>query len=71
MVNSNPVLLARHEVFFQEIIIDGPLGKVKYRTLRVGFQFIGSSHMYSFLWVIDAPDTKEEYLTYIDHIIKA
>ena len=34
ILNSNPVLVARHfqyrvEVFFKEIIVDGPLGKVK------------------------------------------
>ena len=35
---SNPVLLARHfqyrvEVFFKEIVLDGPLGKVKYYVI--------------------------------------
>ena len=34
ILNNNPVLLARHfqyrvEVFFKEILINGPLGKVK------------------------------------------
>ena len=79
ILNSNPVLLARHfqyrvEVFFTEIIIDGPLGKVKYHAIRVEFQFRGSPHIHSFLWVIDAPtltqETKNEYLNYIDRIIK-
>ena len=80
ILNNNPVLLARHfqyrvEVFFKEIIIDGPLGKVKYYAIRVEFQFRGSPHIHSFLWVIGAPvltkDTKNEYLQYIDHIVKA
>ena len=77
ILNSNPVLLARNFQFrvFTEIIIDGPLGKVKYHAIRVEFQFRNSPHLHSFLWVIDAPvltkDTKNEYLTYIDHIIKA
>ena len=59
------LFLARHfqfrvEEFFTEIIIDGPLGKVKYHAIRVEFQYRGSPH--SFLWVICAPvltkDTK-------------
>ena len=79
VLNSNPILLSRHfqyrvEVFFTEIIINGPLGKVKYHAIRVEFQFRGSPHIHSFLWVIDAPiltkETKNEYLNYIDHIIK-
>ena len=79
ILNSNPVLLARHfqyrvEVFFKEIIIDGPFGKVKYYAIRVEFQFRGSPHIHSFLWVINAPvltkNTKDEYLTYIDHVVK-
>ena len=58
--NSNPVLLARHfqygvEVFFKEIIIDGPFGKVKYYAIRVEFQFRGSPCIHSFLWAINAP----------------
>ena len=60
--------------FFQEIIIDGPLGKVKY-AVSLGFHFRGSPHIHSFLYVIYAPvltkDMKKAYLTYIDHIIKA
>ena len=79
ILNNNPVLLSRHfqyrvEVYFKEIIIDGPLGKVKYYAIRVEFQFRGSPHIHSFLWVIGAPvltkDTKNEYLQYIDHIVK-
>ena len=78
ILNSNPVLLARHfqyRVVFKEISIDGPFGKVKYFAIRVEFQFDGSPHIHSFLWVINAPvltkDTKDEYLTYIDNIVKA
>ena len=45
-LNSNHVLLARHfqyrvEVFFKEIIVNGPLGKVKYYAIRV--ELISSS----------------------------
>ena len=42
ILNSNPVLLARHfqyrvETFFKYIVIDGPLGKVQYYAIRVEF----------------------------------
>ena len=58
--NSNPVLLARHfqyrvEVFFKEMIIDCPFGKVKYYAIRFEIQFRGSPYIHSFLWVINAP----------------
>ena len=47
LLNSNPVLLARHfqyrvEVFYKEIVINGPLGKVKFHVIRIEFQFRGS-----------------------------
>ena len=80
VLNSNPVLLARHfqyrvEVFFREIVVDGPLGKVTYHAIRVEFQVRGSPHIHSFLWIIDAPvltkETKDEYIHFIDQVIKA
>ena len=50
--------------FGRKSIIDGPLGKVKYYAIRVEFQFTGSPHIDSFLWVIGAPvltkDTKKK-----------
>ena len=76
----NPVVLARHfqyrvEVFFKVIIIDGPLGKVKYHAVRVEFQVRGSPHINSFLWVLNAPiltkDNVDEYRQFIDSIVKA
>lgn len=79
-LNFNPVLLARHfqyrvEVFFKEIIVNGPLGKVSYHAIRVEFQIRGSPHIHSFLWVLNAPTlTKndiEEYIRFIDAIVKA
>ena len=59
-LNLNPVLLACHfqyrvEVFFKVIVVDGPLGKVKYHAIRVEFQVRGSPHIHSFLWIMDAP----------------
>lgn len=69
ILNMNPVLVARNfqyrvEVFFKEIVLDGPLGKVKYHVIRVEFQVRGSPHVHVFLWIIDAPvltkENKEE-----------
>ena len=43
LLNDNPVLVARHfqykmQVFFNEIVLDGPFGKTKYYALRIEFQ---------------------------------
>ena len=79
-LNLNPVILARHfqyrvEIFFKVIVINGPLGKVKYHAIRVEFQVRGSPHVHSFLWVIDAPiltaDNVKEYRQFVDSIIKS
>ena len=48
--NNNPVIAARHfqyrvEVFFKEIILDGPFGKTKYYTIHFEFQEKGSPHV--------------------------
>ena len=78
-LNLNPVLLARHfqfrvEVFFKKIIVDGPLGKVKYYAIRVEFQVRGSPHIHSFLWVFNAPvlsvDAIDEYILFVDAIVR-
>ena len=52
-LNMNPVLPARHfqyrvEVFFKVIVLNGPLGKVKYYAIRVEFQVRGSPDIHSF-----------------------
>ena len=59
-LNSNPVLIARHfqyrvQLFFKEILIDGPLGKTEFYVYRVEFQVRGSPHIHSFLWIKNAP----------------
>ena len=43
LFNDNPVLVARHfqhkvQVFFNGIVLDGPLGKTKYYALRIEFK---------------------------------
>ena len=79
-LNLNPVLLARHfqyrvEVFFKEIVVNGPLGKVTYYAIRVEFQVRGSPHIHSFLWVLNAPiltkDNIDEYVRFVDAVIRA
>ena len=79
-LNLNPVLLARHfqyrvEVFFKEIVVNGPLGKVVYHAIRVEFQVRGSPHIHSFLWVLNAPiltnENIEEYVLFVDAVVKA
>ena len=52
LLNNDPVLVARHfqykvEVFFKDIILDGPLGKTKYYAIRIEFQERGSPHFHS------------------------
>jgi len=78
-LNLNPVLLARHfqyrvETFFQTIIVNGPLGKVRYHAIRVEFQVRGSPHIHAFLWVVNAPilteETADEYVAFVDRVVK-
>ena len=79
ILNNNPVLLARHfqyrvEMFFKDIVVDGPLGKTKYYAIRVEFQARGSPHIHSLLWILNAPvlnqNNKEDYIAFVDNIIK-
>ena len=65
LLNNNPVLVARHfqykvEVFFKEIIIDGPLGKTNYYAISIEFQERGSPHVHSFIWILNAPNIQNE-----------
>ena len=82
ILNSNPVLLARHfqyrvEIFFREIILisDGPLSTVNYYAIRVEFQVRGSPHIHSFLWVLNPPTlietTIDEYIAFLDQTVCA
>ena len=65
LLNNNPVLAARHfqykvEVFFKEILLDRPLGKIKYYAVLIEFQERGSLHVHSFLWTFNAPNIENE-----------
>lgn len=62
-LNLNPVLLACYFQYWVEIFfkaIHGPLGKVKYHTLRVESQVCRSPHVYSFSWIIDDSEAKKQ-----------
>ena len=74
-LNKNLVLVARHfqcmvELFLKTIILDGPLGKTKYYTIRTEFQIRGSPHVCSFIWILNAPTLNksdiEEHIMWID-----
>ena len=82
LLNSNPVFVKRHfqyqvEVFFKEIIADGPLGRTKYLhyAICVEFQVCGSPNANCFLWVANALNStsknKEEYVAFLDQIVHA
>lgn len=63
------------EVFFQVIVLNGPLCKVTYHAIRVEFQGPGSTHVHSFQWILDAPILSEinvdEYIRCVDGNVKA
>ena len=78
LLNKNPVLLARHfqykvEVFFKQIILDGPLGKTKYYAICIEFEERGSPHVHSFIWIFNAPNIQNEtaYIEFIKKTINA
>ena len=65
LLNDNLVLVARHfqykaQVFFKEIVPNGPLGKAIYYALRIEFQGRGSPHVLAFVWILDAPRISHE-----------
>ena len=77
LLNNNPVLVARHfqykvEVFFKEIILDGPLGKTKY-AIHIQFEEGGSPHVHSFIWIFHEPNIQNEadYTDFIEKTINA
>ena len=76
---SRQVFAARYylygvEVFFKQIFVYGPLGKIKY-AICVEFQVFGSAHVRCFLWVVNAPvltsRNKEEYAAFVDQTVLA
>ena len=79
-LNKSSVLVARHfqyrvETFFKIIVLDGPLGKTQYYAIRVEFQVRGIPHIYSFIWILNAPKlTKvniDDYIKWVDSVIRS
>ena len=78
LLNDNPVLVARHfqykmQVFFKEIVLDGPFGKTKYNALRIEFQERWSPHVHDFVSILDAPRISDEteYKSFVKRTISA
>ena len=51
LLNSNPGLVARHfkykvEVFFKEIMLDGPMSKTKSHFIKIGFKRWYHTHVH-------------------------
>ena len=80
ILNENPVFVAMYfqyivEIFEKFFVVDEPLGKKKYNTIRVEVQVTGSLHTPSFIWILNAPklvlENVQEYTSWIDGIISA
>ena len=82
LLNSNPVIVARHyqfrlETFFKEVLFsnDKPLGNILFYAIRIEFQMRGSPHAHVLLWISDCPvltaQTKTDFVDYIDKHIQA
>lgn len=76
ILNKNPVLVARHlqyrvELLFRNVLLrTNLLGEILYYAIRVEFQFRGTQHTHSFIWVKDAPTLTESnisnYINFLD-----
>ena len=78
MLYNNPVLDARHfqykvDVFFKDIILDGPLGKTQHYAICMEFQERGIPHIHSFIWILNPPNIEDEdvYISFIEKTINA
>ena len=82
MLNSNPVVVAKHfqyrlEILFKEVLLGSgePIGKILYDAIRIEFQFHGSAHAHCFVWVESCPLLTDEnfdmLIEFIDRSISA
>ena len=82
MLNSNPVVLAKHfqyrsECLFRDFLLGSgdPTGKVLYDAIRIEFQFRDSPHAHCFICMKDCPilneDNIEYFITFIDKHVSA
>lgn len=77
ILNSNELIAHcvqyREEILFKEIIADGSLGRVKYDAIWT-FQVSGGLHVYTSIWVIDAPiltvSNKQACINFTDWFMK-
>ena len=76
-LNLNPFVLDvlyRVEAFFKCIIVNCLLGQVKYHAIKVEFDVPGSTHIYSFFGILDAPkitkDNVDKCRQFINSIVK-
>ena len=55
------------------IVLNGALDKTRYYAIRVEFQVRSSSHIHSFIWILNAPkltkESKQEYNQWVNSII--
>ena len=62
----------RVQVFFKEILFDGPSDKTSYHVYGIGFQIRGSPNINSFIWIQKAPKltpkTEEEYIKFVENL---
>ena len=78
LLNSNPVVVARHfqfrvELFFKKILMNGQLGKLKCHAIRVEFQVRGSPHVHAFLWmenpIVLTEETMQQYTQFVESTV--
>ena len=55
--------MARHfqynvKVFFEDIILDGPLGKTKYYAIHIELQEREVQNITSFKWIFNSPNIR-------------
>ena len=80
ILQSNPVLLARHfqyrvECFFKTVLAKDTLGgTLKHYSVRVEFQARGSPHIHCMVWIEGAPilthENLDEYRDFVDRVVK-
>ena len=82
MLNSNPVVVAKHfqfrlERLFKDLLLNSndPIGKILYHAIRIEFQFHGSPHAHCFIWISNCPiiteETIDSYLEFLDKYVHA
>ena len=82
MLNSNPVVVARHfqfrlERLFKDVLLssNSPIGTVQYHAVRIEFQFRGSPHAHCFIWIKDCPTLEKgdinSFVQFMDKHVQA